>query len=376
VADPIEPDPEGGLPDFHPPINPVDRQTQEHIELYKISEAAIFNLLVAEKGGIAPYRYLDITNGDGAIIGNKDIGTAAWACIYLGKVLEEDSRPLIWINKAVTKLRELADYLLTQQCGSPTEDILITNTIGTSGPGDTEYGGFPRLVDNPVTLLANIFSEDLGICGLALLKAYQQLGDIKYKNGYMAAATCLRRMQQGGKLNIDYAAQTASGGRYHSGMWAHTMKITDELGQGGGAQGQGGAYGILLHPYGNIANDQAITPSITLSGGAWNFWPIDFASLPGTQMRIIMHMRTYNTGSARTEQWHLLLYDMPTGNFSSLIHIDSAATVPTNFRGEVTMTKPTAEGQMLILSHVTPFFTGGDTVVLVQNATSIYLELF
>lgn len=394
VQEPRDPEPTGRLPNFHPPIRPIEgRDIQEHIELYKLSEAAIFNLLVAEKGGIAPYRYLDVTGGDGAVIGSRDIGVAAWACIYLGKLLAEDSRPLVWITKAQAKLRELADYLLSQQCGSPTEDSNITNTIGTTGPNDTEYGGFPRLQDSPVTLLGSVYSEDVGTCGLALLYAYQRLGDIKYRNGYRAAVTCLRRLQQGGKLQTQYAASaagmTAGDGRYHSGAWAHKMDITDPLGQGGGAQGQGGAYGIALTSF-NVASDLA---SIAMTGPTPEtqtaFWMIDYGSLPGTRMRVVISGYFKNQGAAHTVLWrvsHTLLD--PGNDFSvlSFIPLGGAGTQPlqvsvteavaTYKTASIDIPIPTDNRLALVLTYQSPDAPFGTTADYYQNNLVIWVECY
>lgn len=214
VIEPLDPNPSGGLPNFHPPIKPDDTYNlQGHIELYKLSEAAIFNFLLK----MSPYRYLDISFGDGAIVDAGDDSTAiGYVCQYFGTLILEDSRPLIWINKAKESLRTLADFLLTTQRGSPTEAAANIAAFGAATATSVDYGGFLRFT-------VSIYSEGQGACGLALYYAYRILGDIKYRNGYLAALTCLRRMQCGGLLTNKYAVITAGGARFNSGMWSNTM---------------------------------------------------------------------------------------------------------------------------------------------------------
>lgn len=217
------------------PKSRKDVRITQAVPLYQGSEAAVLNMLAAEHGGgVAPYPYVDVTSGDGAVIGSPSVRTAAWTMLYLYGLINEDRRPSGWRSLARTKLRSLADWLLTQQAGSPVQDVALSAMLGPTADTDTEYGGFlvPEAV--PTFLLATVYSEDLGACGLALLRAYQTLGEPRYQEGYRRALTCMRRMQSGGKLSSKYAATTEDGGRYNSGMWTHKLEIRDSTGSGGG----------------------------------------------------------------------------------------------------------------------------------------------
>jgi hypothetical protein len=193
------------------------------IPLYQKAEARIFNLIASDfGGGVAPYRYVDVTSGDGQIVGTKDARTAAWSALYLYSVITEDRRPEVWVTRATAKFRELCDWLLTQQCGSPTQDSAITALLGAATAAtDLEYGGFIR--DQTA---GDIYSEDVGAGGLALLYAFKLFGEEKYRAGYRAALTCLRRMQCTGKLATGYSVRyPGDTGRYHPGMWTHTLQV-------------------------------------------------------------------------------------------------------------------------------------------------------
>lgn len=254
-------------------------RTSEPTELYAKSEGAVFNLLTADyNGGVVPYRYVDVTSGDGAVIGTPSVRAAGWACLYLYGVINEDRRPENWTVRAKAKLREYADFLLTYQAGSDTQDADLVTLIGATTSTQLEYGGFLTVEPAPRTyLLATVYSEDQGTCGLALLRAWQVLGEEKYRTGYRRAITCLRRMQQGGKLVTKYAVPASgSTGRYHSGMWAHKMEIRDPAGVGGGLGEAGAIVGMTLL----VKTSPA--PGLISASDVFNHctWPIDFDALP------------------------------------------------------------------------------------------------
>lgn len=202
------------------------------IEAYKRSEMNVFNAICADRGtGWAPYAYVDVTNGDGATIGAQSARAAAWAGLYLYELIAENRRPPAWLSRARTKLGELADFLLTQQCGSPTQATDISTAIGSTATTDLEYGGFYETNEGAgASLLGSVYSETVAIGGLVLLRAYQLLGVGAHKDGYQAAMTCLRRMQCGGKLTNNHSSLDSAGsGRWNSGMWTHRMVFQEAV---------------------------------------------------------------------------------------------------------------------------------------------------
>jgi hypothetical protein len=324
IVEPSDPEPRGGLPAIPPAHKPRANAPDEQqvIPLYQQSEGAIFNLGLK----LAPYRYLDVTEGDGEVLGEQDVRTAAWWCIYLHGILNEDRRPKAWLDVAETKLRELADFLLGHQLGSEHADDDVTESIGTSGENDLEYGGFVTLVsDSAEELLGSVYSEDVGLGGLALLRAYQTLGDLKYRAGYLAALTCLRRMQCGGKLTTRYATQTLSGeGRLNTGMWSHKLDITDLSARGAIDNScvdatVGGQYSMISMGAGahyGVDHDSRFIE--TLNGDPANTeldvaeFPIDLRSIGGSRLKITFMGIFASEPLTGTLTWRLRLLDDPS----------------------------------------------------------------
>lgn len=285
---------------IQPKARKIVRETVE-VPLLAKSEAAIFNLLSASYGGgVPPYPYVDVTNGDGAVVGTQGVRPAAWSAIYLAEVIRENRRPATWIDLAKVRLRTLCDYLLTQQSGSPFIDATITACIGPTASTELDYGGFLTMQDPCVFELAYIYAEDQGAGGLALLRAYQILGDIKYQAGYRDALTCLRRMQCGGKLTTRYAVTTSGGTtRYDSGAWTHKMVVYDPIGACGG--GSDGAF-ISGNAMVTLATSGDGTTNSTVEGFIPTIWRGDiyFPALPGTEFRLRMQMYVSSTSATLT----------------------------------------------------------------------------
>lgn len=255
------------------------------IEEYRHNEGELLNLAL----NVAPKRWVDANAGSGAVLGEDDVSVSCWAGLYLYAVIAEGRRPKIWIDQATEKLRDLADFLLTQQAGSPTS--WTPPFIGATTSTQTEYGAFIKATGDD-TSFATAYSEDVAAGGLVLLRAFQLFGDGKYRTGYLAAATCLRRMQQGGKLSTKYASASSGGGRLHTGMWTHRLIFTDPLGAGGGgAMAAPGAatYSITLNTGDDFDADpwpghSSITVVEDVVYGAR--YCINLAALPGTEFRV------------------------------------------------------------------------------------------
>lgn len=224
---------------------------QQYIPLYQESEGRIFNLLCADyQGGLLPSAcaYNAAGNGDGAIPHNTTDplngisshgrrGTLTWAetvypaAIYLYGLITEDRRPKAWIERAKAKMRVVADHLLKFQAGNPAQLSQITTRLGrATATTDAEWGGFFPPQRNIEASDSSYASTDfsrtfesamVAAGGLFLVRAFQVLGDEKYRTGYRMALTCLRRMQCPGKLDTNYYISygTDVNARYHPGMW-------------------------------------------------------------------------------------------------------------------------------------------------------------
>lgn len=204
---------------------------QARVDIYKVptipqflqEEGRVFSLVTsAYGGGVYQYRTIDVINGDGSVnTANKDPRAAGWAGIYLWEIINEGKRPKNWRDRAKTRLEEVADFLLTYQRGSGLEAAEVTSALASYAAASTttlDYGGFVNLAD-----LA-IYSEDVGACGLALLRAYQVFGKNAYLLGYQRALTCLRRMQQTGKLSTGFTAENSAATiALHTGMWTNAI---------------------------------------------------------------------------------------------------------------------------------------------------------
>jgi len=270
------------------PFNPHDT--------FEAVEADLFNFLV----GRSPKDEYNVTASAEGGSATDSVRSAAWSALYLYDIIAENRRPVRWVTLAKAKLRELADFLLTYQLGSAHVDSDITATIGTTGANDLEYGGFVTLVTGSAAdIIGSVYSEDVGVGGLALLRAYQVLGDAKYRDGYLAALKCLRRMQCGGKLNTRYATTSLTGeARLHTGMWSHKLDIADLSATGARNNGctdvvAGGQYERIVFGapdhYGvahdarftiNLAAEPANTDLIT------GHFPIDLRPIGGTRIRV------------------------------------------------------------------------------------------
>lgn len=225
IADPREPTPQGERPSIikqaRPRPNPPTEYSQ--IELYKFAEADVFNLIAGWQGmGLPPdHTTLLRAHGDGAplVVSSgyrTKTHTSAWAAIYLGKLIEENRRPLSWINRAKVKLRELCDFLLTYQCGTGYTQSGITALTGTTDTTELEYGAIAESWSTNV----NFTTHDTSVGAYAFMLAYRILGDGKYQTAYRAALTCIRRLQFPGNMTRNwYVMSTSTTGRWQAGMW-------------------------------------------------------------------------------------------------------------------------------------------------------------
>lgn len=132
---------------------------------------------------------------------------------YLYQLIVENKRPKNWIARAKIKMRDLADWILTQQTGF---GVTPTATKSTSASyGSVALGG--------TALLA----ADQGRLGLAQVYAYKQFGDIKYLTSARAFADFLTNLQQGGLLAAAFSSSDAAGTTpVNYGAWTRSATPT------------------------------------------------------------------------------------------------------------------------------------------------------
>lgn len=170
------------------------------------AEATIFNFLCEQRVrdpnwptgfrlGVAPSPYVDVTNGSmGALAPNPQtvqasptsfgsVMCAGETCRYLYNIINDNLRPLRWISVAKTKMRELADWLITLQRGFGTSPASTKTNDGL-------WGG---IIDQPAGNL--YYADQNASAGLAMLYAFRSLGDAKYLASAKASASFMRNMQ-------------------------------------------------------------------------------------------------------------------------------------------------------------------------------------
>lgn len=200
-----------------------------NVNIYQEIEAELFKVVVAH----APYRYLDVTSGNPARVGDPSILTAAESIRALYDIVQEGKRPAVWRTQARTVIGTLADWLLQYQFGSPTGITADWSGVASTA---TYYGSF-YYTSTPATAFVvpfsfTVTSEDVGAGGLALIYAYNLATNPAKKAAYRTAALnalyCLRLMQCGDKRTTDYTTRSNQGtDRYHVGMWTHSMTVAD-----------------------------------------------------------------------------------------------------------------------------------------------------
>ncbi len=364
-------EPIGDIPNFHPPpVEREDRVELPNIEGYSADEGELFNFLAADRGtGTAPYPYWDVTAGSGYALGTQSVRSAAWTCIYLYSLISENKRPLVWIARAKVKLRELADFLLQRQAGSASESADLVGLIGSTATTDLEYGAFLDPTGGASTI-ATGYTEDVGSGGLALLRAYQVLGDVKYRNGYLAAAKCLRRMQCGGKLTSGFSASDSSGtGAYNPGTFIHKLSVTDPYGLGGGGGGGTPTYAAGLYltdtdGWHTVRSVQPINVDPSNYGTApLALWVLNFDEFPYTNMQVAVGGTIYDNGfdTALDLEWRLAYgrSNVTGGAYSSINDTDRRLWTRTHRAGQTAtfydlgtaITKPSGTWSLMLYMY-------------------------
>lgn len=178
------------------PFNPRDT--------YENAEWQIFNFATGN------YSFDFTTISDGAeqapsVSGSftRGVRGAGWVGEYLYQLIVENKRPLSMIAAAKTKLREVADWLLTKILAYP-------GRPGTWTSDDHGWGGFPEA--GTTTSANNVFNTaHTAGGGLALLRAYQVLGTSSYLDAARAALWHCRSAQCGGYLATGFSSSDAAG---------------------------------------------------------------------------------------------------------------------------------------------------------------------
>jgi hypothetical protein len=146
------------------------------LETWEAEEGQIFDLVTA----VAPFEVFDTTsdgcpgikNSAPGLTGNNSYTAAGWSCVYLYSVIAENKRPAAWLARAKAKLASLADYLLSVQ----------TPAIA----GDWTVGGFDLAVIGGPS--QRFHAASAGVCCMALCRAYQVTGALKYLDAAKKAA--------------------------------------------------------------------------------------------------------------------------------------------------------------------------------------------
>ena len=141
--------------------------------------------------------------------GSYSVTALGEAMRYLYGIIVENKRPLQWISRAKDKLRELADWAITQQTG---------------------FGLFPSETKSNSARFGMIFSTtnptaaEHGRAGLGMLYAYELLGNSSYLASARAIADYLTNMQQGGLLTAAFSSSDSAGlNRLNYGTWSRVV---------------------------------------------------------------------------------------------------------------------------------------------------------
>ena len=179
-------------------------------DTHEAAEAEILML-----AAYAPDDVFDVTAGPMPASAPDTFQAAAWAAIYLYHLIVEDQRPGHWITFATSLLRSLATWLYENQHAGPAG-------AGGRTSDDIRWGSYNR----GTVQQEDFYVEDSGAAGLALLRAYQLLGDSRYLDGARACAWFVRSMQCGDLL-VSRPSSTDSAGSSvkHWGMWSHRFVL-------------------------------------------------------------------------------------------------------------------------------------------------------
>lgn len=178
------------------PVKPFkDAKPFEPRDTFERAEWEIFNYVTTyyrtDFDTIGDYfiRRGDISN----TFGSRGVYGAAWTCIYLYELIVENRRPAAMVALARTKLREIADWLLTRQWGAPHLGSVATYGAEMGWGGYAQSGAQLVTTDMTFTSLHSIYA------GMAMLRAYQIHGDSRYLESARATAWFVRTAQSCGK---------------------------------------------------------------------------------------------------------------------------------------------------------------------------------
>lgn len=184
---------------------------------FQQAEGAVLNLILAN----APNSIFLSEYGSLGAQRNADNGLAdraratGWMAYYLGNLVLENRRPRNWIEKATTKLTALCDAIVAGQ-RTTTAAVPVTDGL--------EYGAI-YLVDTPPSGTVVFDVPGNAACLLALLRAYQATGAVKYRDTARAIATFLRRSQCTGNFTA-FNAQYQASSRIAVGPFPESLSIS------------------------------------------------------------------------------------------------------------------------------------------------------
>lgn len=170
-------------------------------------------------------QYLDVTNGDGAIIPNSGLQNLpvvplySWAARYFYDFIQQNQGSALMLAQAQTQLALAASSLMALQVG-------FGVAPSSTQANDAFYGAF---IDGVISEFVsnNAYTEDAATGGLALLYAYRKTGNQRYLIGARAAASFLRNVQAIGSNGTHFTSSDSAGTvRLYTGGLASLVAYT------------------------------------------------------------------------------------------------------------------------------------------------------
>lgn len=201
------------------PVRPIkDAKPFAPRDTYEVAESELLSFLAHN------YQtdYLDTTWGYPSPVSSDTwlggVYGAAWTAIYFYDVISEAQRSRKTIAYLRTKLREIADWLLTRMIAGPHKVSSWDNT-------HIQWGAFATSAGAATGLDTTLYPSINGAAGIALLRAYQLFGSSKYLEAARAAAWHVRSAQCGGYITSWHAQLVDGGDHHHWGTFTRTINI-------------------------------------------------------------------------------------------------------------------------------------------------------
>lgn len=203
----------------------VEAQPRNEVGVYAETEGRMFNFLDT----IAPNSTRNVTNGTADAGSSMTVTAAGETIIYFYNLIQENKRNQHMLDRARARMAELADWLLEIQAVTAATAFTGTQPLAAT-TSDPWYGAFiwpavEVVMDAPYPVTSfTVYSRDVATGLLALVRAYETLGDSSYLDGARAAASCLRVFQRSDLPTFVYGTTAVGGtGRRPIGMFTHSI---------------------------------------------------------------------------------------------------------------------------------------------------------